>query len=90
MRVNVRCCCNPDRVLGTVDLPRVDKRFVYVWPKVKCLPFEGVVDKSVSIPRLEIAQVAFPDGTYEYAVKSEDRPDEFWDTLPTFRRGDRV
>lgn len=92
MRVNVRCCCDPNIVIGTLEVGRAEPCFFFPKVKISYGVYDNTVDYSaVTIPKLEIARVAFPNtGAHEYAVKSGDRPDEFWDTLVSFRRGDRV
>lgn len=89
MRMNVRCCCDPSVVIGTLEVPAGVYGVLHIPPRLTARG--NILSPEWSpVECLKVGEVLFPDGTRERAIKSEDRPDEFWDTLHSFRRGDRA
>lgn len=86
MRMNVRCCCDPNIVIGTLEVPPGNYNLLHLPPK---LSWTRAPNDMVEVVTLTVGEV-WIGGYTERAIKSEDRPDEFWDTLPSFRRGDCV
>lgn len=89
MRLNVRCCCDPAKILGTLEVPSGGYQRITIPPRFTVF---GDILSPEWFPQdtLEIGEVVLACGRRERAVKSGDRPDEFWDTLASFKRGDRV
>lgn len=88
MRMNVRCCCDPNIVIGTLEAPPGNYTFIRIAPRLT-VKGDILYPHGSGPARLEVGEVRV-GGYTERAIKSEDRPDEFWDTLAGFRRGDRV
>lgn len=91
MIFNVRCCCNPNIVLGTLDVPNASMMSTHIdvprlvpvraWSRIT-QPEQA--ESHVTHDRLEIGDV-WLDGAYlERAIKSNDRPIEFWRQLRGF------
>lgn len=96
MKYNVRCCCQPQKIFGTLDIPAVTARF----------PRE--VNVNLRIPVTPLVSLSAPPaceygtdvlwttnfevvvfrlrwfGRDELAVYSDDRPIEFWRGIPGF------
>ncbi len=92
-RLNVRCCCDGTKVLGTlqVDDSVVKARGfalrVFKTPPLK--PFGQIEGPTFAYERVSIRD--FWNGEYyEQAIYSEDRPIEFWRGLTGFTEGARV
>lgn len=93
-RLNVRCCCQPTKILGTLEVPEG-------WQALKAINlrrYDGGLEvleirEIVLGARSELVEkysrVPLPALT-ERAVYSEDRPIEFWRKVPGFREGDAV
>lgn len=93
MRLNIRCCCQPTKIFGTLEVPAgsIDRMGFNV-----CLA--GPVPKlSTQIPNtltstqfhhIQIKPFGPVMGIKEWAVYSDDRPIEFWRKLPGFKEGD--
>lgn len=79
MRVNVRCCCDPERVLGAFDL---SDRLAQIGQTVRW-PIR-LVNGDVETLALPIARVAWGNGRVELAIKSNDTPIETLRQLPGF------
>lgn len=85
MRVNVRCCCQPLKILGTLEVsgvshPRLMVREKFELPRPSLHP-----TVSNSAPCHELKIMTFVDGQHhERAIYSDDRPIEFWRKIPGF------
>lgn len=90
-RYAVRCCCQPMKVLGYLDLP-ADLRHgsrvqLYRPPRVSVMTS---YEPPATIPAPEWAEIrefySYATGrrVVELAVYSDDRPVEFWAGLPNF------
>jgi hypothetical protein len=85
MRYEVRCCCNPDKLLGWLDGPDNVRAFMVGGYAVAvrnlgCFDLVDVegsesADGSVLVERVPIVKRAIP---------SDERPLEFWRALPGF------
>ena len=93
----VRCCCQPKKVLGFLRLSAKvaqDARYVELLPRphhveVSAWPPKPEATMVLDAPiRLEIRHMGDTEtrDTYRYerAIYSEDRPIEFWRTIPGF------
>lgn len=100
MRYNVRCCCQPVLVLGTLDLPpnlRDGQTLVvqeHRGPIALVGPAAPVKTDAVRTHVVEMRkyQSIEPSGWHrvdELAVYSEDRPIEFWRKIAGFKEAGR-
>lgn len=84
--LNVRCCCRPQKILGTLEIDDLHLSFTVAiarpistgptWPR------EWV---AFDYHRIELRHYQGFDEETEIAVYSDDRPIEFWRQLPNFR-----
>lgn len=89
MRMNVRCCCQPQKVLGTLEVPRLNADHFVVQERLSCSALFSLNTDSISkaVPTHEIKVRVFHDyssGYHERAIYSDDRPLEFWRKIPGF------
>lgn len=96
MRYAVRCCCQPRKVFGWLELPAGlrDGQRLPITPKRSWrdfdpyAPLEKVQIDTILIRRFSQAYGIGADGRFrwssELAVYSEDRPEVFWRALPNF------
>jgi len=93
-RVNVRCCCQPTKVLGTMEIPETIKspttfRAVPVTAMPRAPLPNGDAEFVSHVIRVE--EVVLDSGRKrELAVYAEERPIEFWRQFASFKEGDRV
>ncbi len=75
MKLNVRCCCRPEKVLGTLSVPDslLDRDYVVMMRK----------DGGTASVQLKWFWNAL-DYYKELAVYSDDTSPEFWDGLVNF------
>lgn len=99
MKLNIRCCCTPEKIFGHLelpdDLPR-DEQILHVplfhtYPR-SMLPV--VETELVRSARIEVKWIywhshdSIGDQNWrELAVYSDDRSKEFWSTVLAFRPG---
>lgn len=82
MRLNIRCCCQPLKIFGTLEVKQewVDREeFIVPFRDNLTFHYERIILKTFRNGLLK-----------ELAVYSDDRPIEFWRQLPEFREGDQV
>lgn len=100
-RLNVRCCCEPERILGTLPVPMEAARRGFFQVARRASPvFTMRVGKRPgpgSVTTLRGAETilikpfaAGPRAPTELAVYSDELPIEFWREIPGFVEGDRV
>lgn len=94
-RLNVRCCCQPQKILGTLELthlrpgpqhlcarmeyPRLADLVEYIGDGKGILP-------SIPYEQIELRYCRDPNQSkLEIAVYSDDRPIEFWRKFSSFR-----
>ena len=85
-RMNIRCCCDAGKIIGSVEIQ-------LGWQKGTPARVPTFDNKIVE---LEVGYVTLPhldenlDLKFdaEYAIKSNDRPDEFWLQLRSFEPHD--
>lgn len=74
VRLNVRCCCQPQKILGTLEVGSFAR-------------FQSIrIPSSIGpIERIQV-RVFFSneDAKAEYAIYSDDHPVEYWRQFPTF------
>lgn len=93
IRLNVRCCCQPTKILGT--LPVLDPAADWIRtmpaerPKVR-LPDRSAIAAPAQYVEIRIRSFTRVDGVQERAIYSDDRSLEFWHKLPAFREGDQI
>jgi hypothetical protein len=92
-RLNVRCCCEGEKILGTLDLAILQPvQRIYVLPVSEgWTPNDdpmGFVD--IEVHTIQLKEISLPRGRTEIAVYSDDRPIEFWRRLSGFKEGNRV
>lgn len=79
MKVDVRCCCDPGALLGTITVSGIGK-FEQGLLKVRLRMEEGSMPGYLGV---EVAQY-YSCGTYHTAVKSNDLPMEVWRRVEGF------
>ena len=106
-RLNVRCCCQPTKILGTMEVPSpIAERggFFKIFSRPKWLTDGYFSSEPDNIQTVEVRCLilrGFSDDVRRYeakpmpldtemAVYAEERPIEFWRTLPGFRESDEV
>lgn len=98
MKLNVRCCCKGEKILGTLE---VQDGYVNDGVFIRLHLFEERPDTSTLAADPEAVQNniktaivrKFYDGKHlsaEFAVHSDSRPIEFWRKVMGFKEGDRV
>jgi hypothetical protein len=80
--LNVRCCCTPEKVLGTMPWREGSESMHFA---SKASLFDP--PKKVTV---RVRHFMHADGFNELAVYGDDRGVEFWRTIPGFREGDHV
>lgn len=92
-RYEVRCCCEPEKLLGYVDLPRADYRSgekTFVLRLVRTAIRRSVDDDKVDPARDRRAEIEFrryrdpKKGIDQIVVYSDDHPLDFWNQLAGF------
>ncbi len=95
MRYPVRCCCEPTKLYGHIELPGPARRSgdAFVVERAERLPrprsIREILDGQPSMMpglrrhRMELKRVVGP-GLDEIAVFSDDRPIEFWRNIVGF------
>lgn len=94
-RLNVRCCCQPTKVLGTIEVPEIVARGGFFNVPIP------ITDRPLDVVSIEVRKIALGrcsdlerelglPADREFAVYSEERPIEFWRAFPSFREGDAV
>jgi hypothetical protein len=71
-RLNVRCCCQPQKILGTLEVASL-------YPNQRLAARRGIVEIEVR------AFCNAGEMEYEFAVYSDDRPIEFWRQFASFQ-----
>jgi hypothetical protein len=82
-RLNIRCCCQPEKVLGSMLWPEPAPG---VWPArydgtpmpFWTLTYKESIFAPISHVTLQVREFQDLDGRREWAVYGEDRPIEFW------------
>jgi hypothetical protein len=81
MEIEIRCCCNPAKVLGTVDIPEHPSGKA---PAFRfALPDGGVIYLQVG----KVSRYNAYSGEYEHirALNSNETPIEILRQIPTFK-----
>jgi hypothetical protein len=85
MRLNVRCCCQPQKIVGTLEVHSLARlQNIYIAQPLSIMENPTPV-MAVTSATIELRD--FCDGskmTSELAVYSDDRPIEFWRQLKGF------
>lgn len=86
-RLNIRCCCRPEKILGMLDLPTTDRiqrlttRSV-VRPMVLKLNEDihanTTANTTIEHHTIQLRIYNKEDGTEELSVYSDDKPVEYW------------
>ncbi len=90
-RLNVRCCCQPQKILGTLELRSLALRQeVYIPPEYPSIWSKPeAINEIVQVPPYETIVLRqfyhLATGELELAVYSDDRPIEFWRKFKGFR-----
>lgn len=82
-RFNVRCCCQPQKILGTLDLPTTNKTQRLTTRSVirpMVLKQDDVIPANTTIEHHTIQLRIYnrDDGVEELSVYSDDKPVEYW------------
>ena len=94
MRYAVRCCCQPRKVFGWLELPAGLRDGDRVQIRRPMPPFSRSLDPIIEPTPLDTILIRMfgemVDGRprHELAVYSEDRPESFWRALPNFTPAD--
>ena len=86
-RLNVRCCCQPQKILGTLEVPNVLRNYIVVRERFELKTSSSAasfVDEPVKTYQVEIRTLVTGNGR-EHAIYSDDRPIEFWRKIIGFR-----
>jgi hypothetical protein len=101
-RVEVRCCCDPGKLLGTVEVPSdfvvaPGRRLKFAWFEARYPPFTdpSLPPRSAEVIELEIGEVIFPVTRFNipattFAFKSNDIPIERLKKIPSWRSSNVV
>lgn len=96
-RVEVRCCCSPLKLLGTLPLPDKVQAHTYAVMQPKTTDFLRVAARGVrpQTVTLQLVQWAAPDGKFRmvpqgYALKADGIPIEVLRRIPGFIEADEV
>jgi hypothetical protein len=88
MKVEIRCCCNPGMLLGTVEVPeakRLEPEYTFRLPDGKSVKMEtgAICNKRLLVldGRMEALAV---EVELQQAIKSMDLPIETLRKIPTF------
>jgi hypothetical protein len=87
MRLNVRCCCQPTKVFGTMEVPEGAQKgqpVNYFYIPTRDNPRELIEVRHIWI------NIGNGVSEQQKAVYSDDRPIEFWRRLKGFKEGDQV
>lgn len=89
----VRCCCQPQKILGWLELPEglpsgYEITMATVPPlRLADFPCASAVDPAampaINFEKIRLRSYGRP-GQWEIAVYSDDRPIEFWRKVPGF------
>jgi len=95
MRLNVRCCCTPTKILGTLEVPprAIERQGFGIYSMQSAAPgdWAKLLDAGQSLLRRKTEWIEIRSfGGGEPAIYSEERPVEFWRGLPSFKEGDKV
>ena len=86
----VRCCCQPNKIFGYLDLPTEGRPGYYtVFEHLKPLKVGPICNPVLTIEAPQNYTVELrpiiADGELNVAVYSDDRPIEFWRSIRGFR-----
>jgi len=88
-RVNVRCCCEGEKILGTLDLHSLHpvQRISVLSdpPSGFTLNDDPMGFVQIESHEIQLKEIDLGGGRREIAVYSDDRPIEFWRCLSGFR-----
>ena len=94
MKYPVRCCCEPQKILGYIDLPRDrygdgERTRVKTMPMLSVTAFPKSGEKPVAMRSTDEIIILrryrdYAVGIDEMAVYSDDRPIEFWRKIVGF------
>lgn len=94
MKLNVRCCCTPKKVMGVLDVPDALVRWMggdmtLLRPMYGLAHLGRITDAEqvyspITRAHIELRFYFHENGRKELAVYSDDRPVDFWRNLPGF------
>jgi hypothetical protein len=95
VRLNVRCCCQPVKILGTLEVPAYKAKYpgkIVIGAESDCVASRNALRTTEPVPKPQIIEaelrrfIGYTNGQsiVELAVYSDDRPIEFWKRIPTF------
>ena len=97
MRLNIRCCCQPTKILGTMEVldPRPGAYPVLLadgsYSKIEIKSFiSNQMRLKPSFEPFEPNKEIEFERKVESAIYSDDRPVDFWRQFTTFREGDSL
>lgn len=92
VRLNVRCCCQPTKIFGTLEVEDFCRERILLQMKPVVTEAAEEVPARDPLPVAEIKKIFLKADTdfmlEEYAVYSDDRPLEFWRSVEGFIEGD--
>lgn len=99
VKLNVRCCCKPEKVIGVIEVPltpdiRAFRKHVLHFPSKQI--FNGVSNVRHGYAIVSPVNIIEVDSFYEptqqeMAIKSNDKPVEWWEeNIPGFMSGVEV
>lgn len=90
MRLNVRCCCQPTKIFGTLEVPEAAiKRRLYMiaTAEIAAAKYPSQITY-IKHHCIQIKQFG-SHWPLEEAI-TDNRPIEFWRKIPGFKEGDEV
>jgi hypothetical protein len=94
VKLNVRCCCQPQKILGTLwvlekivarGAGKIPFHFVEKTSPIDWNASSPVVPIAITTEQIELRRFWSAPGKMELAVYSDDRPAEFWLKIPGFQ-----
>lgn len=95
VRLNVRCCCQPTKILGTMEVSSraFECKRILIAPPLPLVSQSARSSEAQEVPtpaEVSIRRIELGGGNREWAIYTEDRGIEFWRRIPSFREGDQV
>lgn len=86
-RLNIRCCCRPEKVLGSLPWPcwpadLYGTHRTFRLPPVPSTPMGRIQTVTVEIRRF--VDPAEPRWAEEWAIYGDDKPIGFWQSIPGY------
>lgn len=81
-RLNIRCCCTPQKILGSLPWPGWPANVAGTHRAFLVEPGAAYAGQRIETVIVEIRQFVDPDEPYtEWAIYGDDKPVEFWQKI---------